>query len=223
MSSKKSARQFAETKTQTQNSTTSLFIKNHTSPEQLLAQIEVLFDQGHLHEANHAVECIIDHYNPLISSADLFTLHAKIYIELFGFNVHAQSSIQQALLLEPNHEEAIALQKVSALHEELRDGLYESAEEGLRSFISTHTENTYAMYVLANHLFWKNGPEVEAVELLEKVVKNRPSFLKAWLSLAMAYKKCLRPVKAEAAFLECLGLDINASNKEMYQKHLQSL
>lgn len=188
-----------------------------------MAQVDVLFAQGHLHEANHVVECIIDHCNPLVASPELFTLHSKIFIELFGFNVHAQCSVQQALLLDHTHEEALALQQLGSLHEELRDGLYESAETGLRTFIAQHPHNPYAKYILANHLFWKNGPEAEAIELLEKCVKNRPSFLKAWLCLAMAYKKCQNSTAAETAFQECLELDINSSNKEFYQKHLQSL
>lgn len=223
MSSKKTARQFVDFNTKTQNSTTALFIKNHTNPAQLLSQIQALFAQGQLHEANHVIECIIDNNNALLASADLFTLQAKIFIELSGFNVHAQCAIQQALLLEPLHEEALQLDKICALHEELRDGLYENAEASLRTTLAADSKSVYAMYVLANHLFWKNGPEAEATQLLEKCVKNRPSFLKAWLCLAMAYKKGQDFSKAENAFQECLGLDVNSSNKEFYKKHLQSL
>lgn len=200
-----------------------MFIRNHTSPEQLLSQVKVLFAQGQLHEAHHIVECIVDNFNPLIASADLFTLHAKIYIELFGFNVHAQCAIEQALMIEPNHEEALGLKKLSSLHEELRDGLYDTAEESLRRLIESEPLNVYAKYVLANHFFWKNGPQSEAVILLESAVKQRPTFLKSWLCLAMAYKKSQEMTKAEMAFQECLELDTNVSNQEFYKKHLQSL
>ncbi len=223
MSTRKSARQFVDTSNQGQNSTTSLFIKNHTSPTQLLSQVRMLFAEGHLHEAQHVMECIIDNYNPLISSADLFVLNAKVDIELHGFNVHAKCALQQALLLEPQHEEALKLSAVSQHHDELRDGLYETATEALRKQLQQDPNDVYAMYVLANHLFWKNGPEQEATSLLEKAVKLRPSFLKAWLCLAMAYKKAQDLGKAEGAFQECLSLDTNATNQEFYKKHLQSL
>jgi len=200
-----------------------MFIKHHTSPEQLLFQVKALFEQGHLHEAHHVIECIIENGNPLIASADLFALHAKIYVELFGFNVHAQCAIQQSLMLDPSNEEALALQKLSAVHEELRDGLYETGTAKLETLLAAEPGNAYAMYLLANQLFWKNGPETKAIALFEKSVKLRPSFLKSWLGLAMAYKKNQESAKAEDAFQECLALDINLLNQEFYKKHLQSL
>jgi len=223
MSTNKNARQFVDVNSKTQTSTTSMFIRNHSNPEHLLAQVEALFVQGQIHEASHVVECIIDNNNALVSSPDLFTLHAKIFIELFGFNVHAQCSIQQALLLDPAHESALELQKLCDLHEDLRDGLYENAEDGLRRTLKNDPKNAYAQYILANHLFWKNGPEAEAIEMLENCVKSRPSFLRAWLCLAMAYKKNQNLAQAEGAFQECMGLDTNASNHEFYKKHLQSI
>lgn len=223
MSSKKTARYYAEPNSKIQNSTTSLFIRNHTSPDQLLSQVQVLFAQGHTLEAGHVVECILDHYNPLISSSDLFSLHAKVFIELQGFNVHAQCAIQQALMLDPAHEESLALQELANLHEELRDGLYESAETALRELIAKEPKNIYARFILGSHLFWKNGREEEVIELLEGAVKTRPSFLKAWQCLAMAYKKSQAFEKAEMAFQECLALDTDSQNQDFYTKHLQSL
>jgi tetratricopeptide (TPR) repeat protein len=223
MGFKRSARQFVNTNDSADNCTTSLFVQNHTSPEHLLAQVEGLFHRGDIHQASHLIECIIDSNNALVSSADLFVLHAKTFIEQHGFSVHAQCSIQQALLLEPQHEEALRLQTLSKLHEEFRDGLYTQAQESIRAFLVENPQDVYARYLLAYNLFWKNGAQTEALELLEKCVKARPSFLRAWLCLAMAYKKSQDFAKADDAFQECLGLDRNPNNLDFYKNHLQSI
>lgn len=222
MSFKKSARPLVDVGEQSKNSTTSLFVQNHTSPKHLMEQLETLFVRGELHQADHLIECIIDSNNPLVSTAELFVLHAKTLIEMNGFTVEAQCAIQQALLLEPQYAEAIELQTLSQLHEEFRDGLYEQAQASLRQFMAT-SESIYASYVLGYHLFWKNGSEAEATELLEACVRERPSFLKAWLCLAMSYKKNKDFIKAEDAFQECLNRDQNPTNLEFYKNHLQSI
>jgi tetratricopeptide (TPR) repeat protein len=223
MGFKRSANQFVNTNEASTGCTTSLFVQNHTSPQHLLQQVEALVSRGEIHQASYLIDCIIDNNNALVSSADLFVLHAKIYIEQFGFSVHAQCAIQQALLLEPNHGDALRLQTLSNLHEEFRDGLYTQAQESVREFLKTNPDNVYATYLLAYNMFWKNGAESEAVELLEKCVKARPSFLRAWLCVAMAYKKNQNFEKAEDAFQECLGLDKNPSNSDFYKNHLQSI
>ena len=222
MSSKRSARQFVSLG-ETAQSTTSLFVQNHTSPEHLLAQVDNLFQRGDLHQAHHLIECIVDNNNPLVGTADLFVLHAKTFIELYGFNVHAQCSIQQALLLEPGHTEAMKLQRLGDLHEEFRDGMYAQAQDSLREFIKSEPENIYARYLLAYNLFWKNGTQAEATELLEACVRLRPSFLRAWLCLAMAYKRGQQIEKAEEAFQECLSIDRDPTNLEFDKNHLQSI
>lgn len=222
MSSRRSARQFTNFG-ETTTSTTSLFVQNHTSPEHLLAQVETLFFRGDLHQTHHLIECIVENNNALVGSADLFVTHAKVFIELYGFNVHAQCSVEQALLLEPEHAEALKLKTLSRLHEEFRDGLYTQAETELRELIKSEPENIYAQYLLAYHLFWKNGAQTEALDLLETSVRQRPSFLRAWLCLAMAYKRGHQSEKAEDAFQECLALDKDPVNLEFYKNHLQSI
>lgn len=221
--SRKSARQFINIRENTQNSTTALFVQNHTSPKHLLAQVETLFDRGELHPAKDLVECIIDNNNALVSSADLFVLHAKIFIELCGFNVDAQCAVQQALLLEPQNAEALKFEVLANIHEDFRDGLYEQGENSVREVLAADTDSTYGRFLLGYHMFWKNGSQTEAVELLEKCVQKRPSFLRAWLCLAMAYKKNQELAKAEKAFQECLAIDANPTNLDFYKNHLQSI
>lgn len=222
MSYKKTARQIY-TADLGDDSTTSIFVKNHQSPSHLLEQVVTLYVRGHIHETLHLISCIIDNNNALVNSADLFVINAKALIELQGFSIDAQCALEQALLLEPDHERAKALKELCSMHEALRDGIYETTEAQLRKHLTEKPKDPYASYILGYHLFWKNGSAQEAVDLLEATVRNRPSFLKAWLCLGIAYKRNKDYGRAEEAFHECISLDNNEHNREYYRKHLQSL
>lgn len=208
---------------QESQSTTALFVRNHSCPEHLLDQLKTLYGRGHIEETIHLIECIVRNENPLISSADLFVLHAKALIEVQGFSVDALCALKQATLLEPENKDANELEMLCGIHELLQDGLYEKAVSGLKAIMESHPENMIAVYMLGHHLFWKSGNQAYATELLEKAVSMRPSFLKAWVSLGMAYKKNKCFEQADEAFTQCLDLDQNEANHEYYKKHQQSL
>ncbi|MBY0385690.1 hypothetical protein K2X05_11090 [bacterium] len=223
MSTRRSARQSVDIGVADRQSTMTFFIKNHASPEQLLRQIEGLYNAGQTDEARNVCDCIVDAYHPLIQNSDFFVLHAKILFEVSDSRDLVKAALEQALLIDPSNSSALELKNTLMAQRDLRDGLYEQGEASLRTLLNGQTLNAYALFVLAHHLLWKNGPESEAIELFERCLILRPHFLKARLDLAMAYKKAHLFAKADAAFLECLRLDANAENHPFYRQHLQSL
>lgn len=223
MSTRRSARHSVDIGVANRQSTMTFFIKNHASPEQLLRQIEGLYNAGQTEEARSVCDCVIDAYHPLIQNSDFFVLHAKILFELNESSNLATAALEQALLLDSSHLGAQELKTILSAQKDLRDGLYEQGETTLRTLLSHEQLNAFALFILAHHLLWKNGPESEAIELFERCLILRPHFLKARLDLAMAYKKAHLLAKADAAFLECLRLDTNTENHPFYRQHLQSL
>lgn len=224
MSIVKTARHLVGIDVEKIQSTMALFIKNHTSPEQLLRQLEGLYSSGQVQEAQHFASGIIDTYHPLIQEADFFVLHSKILFETLGGDHHeTQAALKQALILDPNHRAALTLLKTYQAQQDLRDGLYAQGEATLREMVQTDTLNAYAAYILAHHLLWKNGPEADAIRFFEHTLQLRPRFLRAHVGLGMAYKKARDLAKADAAFADCLGLDSNFQNHEFYKRHLQNL
>ena len=223
MSTRRPARQSVDIGVANRQSTMTFFIKNHASPEQLLRQIEGLYNSGQTDEARSVCDCIIDAYHPLIENSDFFVLHAKILFEITDTADLAEAALEHALRLDTSNQSALELKNILWAQQDLRDGLYLKGETALRAILKAQTLNPYALFVLAHHLLWRNGSESEAIELLERCLILRPHFLKARLDLAMAYKKAHLLAKADAAFLECLRLDANAENHPLYRQHLQSL
>ncbi len=224
MSIVKTARHLVGIDVENNQSTMALFIKNHTSPAQLLRQLEGLYGSGQVEEAQHFASGIIDTYHPLIQEADFFVLHSKILFEVWGGDhLETQAALNQALILEPNHRSALSLLKTYQAQQDLRDGLYALGEAALRDMVQADPLNAFATYILAHHLLWKNGPEADAIRFFEHTLQLRPRFLRAHLGLAMSYKKARDLAKADAAFAECLGLDSNFQNHEFYKRHLQNL
>ncbi len=208
-------------------STVSLFIKNHTSPEHLLQQIEGLAHSGQNFEAQALCEHIINAEHILIRSADFFVLQAKILFEMPNeigrASERAQAAVRQALLIDPINASALEFDALLKSQSLLRDGLYADGEKALRDLLTLQPLNAYASYVLAQHLLWKNGPENEAILWFEHSLQLRPRFLAARLGLAHAYKKVRNFAKADVCFKECIKLDRNPDNHSIYKQHLQNL
>lgn len=221
--SSRGARQLFNGVDDRQGSTTSLFVKKHKNPEHLLSQIEALYLQKQTAEVLHLIDCVIENNSDLLNQPELFVVHAKTLIELHGFGFPAESQLAQALILNPQSAMAVDLQRLFAINDELRDGLYVSGEEKLGQILKEDPKNALALFLLGNHLLWKTGSTQEAIQHLEKAVELRPSFLKAWVSLAMAYKKNHLFVMAEQAFQQCLSLDPNPQQQNFYKTHLQAL
>lgn len=223
MGTRRGARQLFGSEDYRKDSTTSLFIKKHKNPEQLLSQIESLYLQSQIKEVIHLIECVIDNNSDLLSNPDIFVLYSKALIEFQGLTHQSESALYQAQLLNKNSATVLELQNLFALNEELRDGLYSSAEEKLNTLLQKDPKNGIALFMLGSHLLWKTERTSTAVELLEKATKLRPHFLKAWVHLAMAYKKNHLLALADQAFQECIALDPNPNQHHFYKTHLQAL
>lgn len=223
MSSRRGARQLLNVREYRPDSTMSLFVKNHKNPDQLLNQIEALYLQNQITESVHLMECVIENNSELLNSARFFFLYSQALVELQGFSSQAESALHQSFLMDRNDRKAQEFQSLFDLNNDLRDGLYSSAEEKLRTLLSHDPKNAMVLFLLGSHLFWKTENTAEAIAFLEKAVDLRPAFLKAWVHLAMAYKKSLLFVLADQAFQECLNLDPNPNQHNFYKTHLQAL
>ena len=223
MSTHKSARQLLDIGVEKQLTTTSLFIKKHANPDQLFRQIESLHQSGQLSEARKVIECVIDSYHQLIQSAEFFILYAQVLFEDQATQKEITAALQQSLFIEPENKKATDFLLLLKYQEELNDGLYAQGEQGLREMLEKEAWKAYTYYFLGHHLLWKNGPENEAVQFLERSLELKPRFLKAQLDLALAYKKGQNMYKAHGAFTKCIEIDANESNHDLYRRHLQSL
>lgn len=218
----KNARRLPFVAEQEHSSTMSMFIKNHANPEQLYRQVEDLHSAGDNAAAEAVCKCIIDEFHPLIQQSAFFTLHAKILFEL-DRDPEAFSAVSQALLINKHDSLALEMQSTFTAQTDLQDGLYEQGESLLREQIGQNPLNLTASLILAHHLLWKNGSDVEIIQLYERCVQLRPRLLRARFGLAVAYKKVRNFTKAEVTFAECLKLDGEIKNHPLYQRSLQNI
>lgn len=199
----------------------SFFVRNHRDSEQLFTQIRALHASGQLFEVSTLVQCIIDEYNDNIQNVDFFILAAQVEIELHGFTPKVDQLIRQALKLAPFNDVALAYFKMTSACIDLKDGLYDKGEATLRACLTNSSLRPYAGFLLAHHLFWKTGEVSEATELLEEATRERESFLKAWVDLALSYKRQGERVKANYALQRCLKIDREPTRRSFYERHIE--
>ncbi len=199
----------------------SYFVRNHRDTEQLLTQMRALHASGQIFEVATLVQCVIDEYNDNIQNADFFILGAQVELELHGFTEKVDQFVEQALKLAPYNDVALAHLKLTIACTDLKDGLYDKGETLLRRLVNTTSLRPYASFVLGHQLFWKSNELEEAIELLENAVSERESFLAAWKSLALAYKRVGERLKANYAFQKCAKLDRNPAHREFYERHIE--
>lgn len=202
---------------------TMVFVRNHKSPDHLIEQLQTLYYLGHVEEFLHLADCVLEVQNPLVGESSFFETYAKALVEIQGFSTETHCAVNQAMMLNAQSVPAMKLHTLCLWKEMLKDGLYSEVETTIEAHLVKEPQDLLAAYLLAHHLFWKNRNEERAIELLESIVERRPSFLKAWLDLGMAYKKSRKSEKAQNAFKTCLDLDTNEQNCEQYERHLQSL
>lgn len=199
----------------------SYFVRHHRDPEQLFVQMHALFASGQLREVIALTQCIINEYNENIQNADFFILAAQAEIQLHGFSKTVDSYLRQALKVAPFNDVALAFFKLSSACLDLKDGLYDKGEDVLRECLSVSSLRPYACFFLGHHLFWKNGSLSEAISLLEEAVSLRDGFLKAWVDLAMAYKRSGEREKANGALQKCLKIDREPLRRAFYERHIE--
>lgn len=199
----------------------SYFVRNHRDPDQLFTQMRALQASGQLFEVSTLAQCVIDEYNHNIQNADFFILAAQVELELNGFTAKVDQLVRQALKLAPFNDVALAFLKMTIACTDLKDGLYEKGEQTLRSLLGTVSLRPYVGFLLAHHLFWKTTAVAEATELLEEAVEQKDSFLSAWKTLALAYKRDGERLKANYAFQKCLKLDREPTRRAFYERHIE--
>lgn len=199
----------------------SYFVRNHRDPEQLFTQMRALLSSGQLFEVSTLTQCIINEYNDNIQNADFFILAAQVELETHGYTPKVEQFVRQALKLAPFNDVALAYLKLCIACTDLKDGLYDKGETTLQNLLKTASLRPYVGVMLAHHLFWKTNSVDEAIELLEEAVSERDSFLAAWKTLALAYKRAGERVKANYAFQKCLKLDREPSRRAFYEQHIE--
>jgi len=159
----------------------------------------------------------------LLQETGLCEIHARVLIESEAPTTGIRSALQRGILVNPEAAVLRTLDRVAAAKSKLRRGREDEGEIELRAVLKDSPNEDLALFLLGAHLFWIEGDAVESVRLLEKAVKLRPSFLRAWGCLGSIYLKLGNGPLASRAFQRCVKLEENPEMKKFFQSKMAEI
>lgn len=199
------------------------FLKRHSNPKALLAQLKQLYRRGEYVTCEDLIQLIVRESHDLADDPELYLLRAQL---AFCQNENEEEMldwIQQATWCTKaeNHAVEAWCFLVRAL-KDLKDGDYSSAEELLKMLVAQEDVGTVAQYYLAYHYFWKNIDLEQSLFLLEELCHQNKELVKAWSCLGFVYNRLGLQQKAQMAFSHCLQHETNPEKIELYKQQLVS-
>jgi predicted Zn-dependent protease len=105
----------------------------------------------------------------------------------------------------------------------LSKGPNDPGEVKLKALISRSPDNVQALFVLGAHLFWVQKQPTDAARYLEKCVKLRPNFLRAWGCLGSIYESLGNHPLAFRAYQKCQALETDPQMKSFFVTKLKAV
>lgn len=199
------------------------FLKRHSNPETLLAQLKDLFYGGEVQSCKELIQLIIEEQHSLSESGALFLLRAQIAFEQSDDPMEYIDWVKQAQLCSQAHQDLDSWNKLIRAQKALKEADYVSGQEVLEALIIEGSSvSSLASYLLAHHLFWRNINTDRALDLLEEVTNKKSHFVKAWACLGFVYNKLQYKDKAQFAFGQCIEFESNPEKLKFYKQQLAS-
>jgi len=159
----------------------------------------------------------------LTHNLNFILLGVKILLELEGGESNIRRLINNGLMTDPEHAELndyLEILNAKALMTEI---LNDEGEQQLLAVIRRSPQNYHALFTLGAHQFWVDGVSSTAIRYLERCVKIRPQFLRAWGCLGAIYEEFENPNLAARAYRNCIKLESDAKMKAFFKQKVKEL
>lgn len=175
-----------------------------------------LYNEGKLETALYYVQEILKQEEKYSDDAQLLLISAKILFETEGPNGKTRALLGKALLLEPDNHEIIDYLDIIQARFDLASGSENVGKESLLKLLRRLPENPHVLFMVGSHLYWREKNCYGAIPYLEKCVRVRPVFLRAWACLAAIAKELGNAPLAESALQHCISIESNAPMKKFF-------
>lgn len=182
-----------------------------------------LYNEGDLETSLHYVQEIQKTPEKHESDPDLLLLCSKILIESEGPNGKTRTLLGSALLVAPDNAEIIDYLEIIQARFSFSSESYKHGKETLAKVLQRSPNNPHALFLMGSHLFWREKNHMAAIPHLEKCVRVRPHFLRAWACLATIAQDLGNPQLAENALLKCVKLEKNPHMRSFFEGLLKKL
>jgi cytochrome c-type biogenesis protein CcmH/NrfG len=145
-------------------------------------------------------------------------LYATILLETEGPDSQIVGLLSKAHLLAPNHTEIMDYLELAEARLTLSHTPGSDGETRLKALLRRSPENVHALFFLGTHLYWTQNEQMQSMKMLERVVRLRPAFLRAWGCLGMIYKKLGNQPLASRAFKTCMTLETDSEMKKFFKE-----
>jgi hypothetical protein len=188
-----------------------------------ITELAKLFADGKIPAALAAASLLLESRPKLLEDADFLILCAKIYFEAEAPSSKVAGLLNRALLAEPGHREAADYLELIEAKRHFTSAANDDGETRLQALLRRSPDNVHALFALATHLFWVQKDQAPAARLLEKCVRLRPGFLRAWGCLGMLYQASENAASATMAFRKCVALETEPQMKAFFQSKLKEV
>lgn len=198
------------------------FLKRHSNPETLLAQLKGLLACGELSSCTDLIQLIIREAHSLSDDCRIYLLRAQVAFEECKDFSEVQAWLKQAQHCKGHHPDSDEWNLLFLALNDLQEGDYSTGRSRLTELLDKDSVKQLAQYSLAHHLFWKNEDPQYALQLTEELCLERPGFVKAWSLLGFICNRMGFKERAQEAFANCLKHETNPEKIEFYRQQLAS-
>ena len=182
-----------------------------------------LYQDGQIEKALFYVQEVLRSREKFEEDPAMLLLCSKILIESEGPTGRTRALLGTALMNDPKNREIndyldITEARIALSAQNCQEGI-----EILEKVLQQSPENPHALFTLGAHYFWHDQNCYSALPYLEKCLRVRPQFLRAWACMATIAKQLGNPQLASSALQKCIALENNASMKNFFRKELESL
>jgi len=182
-----------------------------------------LYSKGQIESALTYIQEVLRSTEKYEDDPALLLLCSKIMIESEGPNGRTRALLGMALMKSPNNTEINDYLEIIQARFELSSDNCQKGVEILERVLRHSPENPHALFTLGAHLFWHDKNSVAAIPYLERCLRVRPQFLRAWACLAAISKELDNPQLAATAFQKCVALETNGKMRKFFQEQLELL
>ena len=198
------------------------FIKRYKNKDALMAQLRGLVHKGEFATCESLIQLILAGGEELSDSAELYLMQARIAYQsneptetVESWVKQAQMTLQGEATIQPWNQLLVGIKA-------LKEGDYDNGVKLLEGLFDDDQVGVKARFEVAYHLFWRNINREGALILLEEIVKERPSFIRAWSCLGFVYNRLGEKHKAQEAFGHCIALDSHPERIKVYKQQIAS-
>lgn len=188
-----------------------------------LRRLKTLFSEGKMEEAALIAREALKSKEELSENVEILSICTQILFEVEAPSSQLKGVLAKASLIAPEHKGIQELMKLVQAKSAISYGNPEEGKKMLESILKSNPGNPHALFLLATYVNSKENDPVLAVVYLERALKSRPNFLRAWACLASISARMDKTHMAETALLKAISLETNKNMKDFFRRLLNEV